>query len=134
MCKFPWRAPAETIDVHTDAIWAGFKASRKSTPGGTDMRGAHLIKAWSKTQAVLAKSSAESELYGVVRGACEGLGVNALLRDLGQHEPKVRIHLDAAQACAYMNAKGPARSGTSTQMFFGCKIRLRGCCFHCTKF
>ena len=59
------------------------------------MRGAHLIKAWSNTQAFLAKSSAESELYGVVKGASEGLGVNTLLRDLGQYEPKVRMHLDA---------------------------------------
>ena len=66
----------------------------------------YLIKAWSKTQAVLAKSSAESELYEVVNGACEGLGVNTLLRDLGQHEPKVRMHLDATAARGIVERKG----------------------------
>ena len=30
-----------------------------------DLLGGHCIKTWSKTQAVIAKSSAESELYGV---------------------------------------------------------------------
>ena len=70
------------------------------------MRGAHLIKARSKTQAVLAKSSAESELYGVVKGACEGLGANTLLRDLDQYEPKVRMHLDATAARGSNERKG----------------------------
>ena len=70
------------------------------------MRGAHLIKAWFKRQAVLAKSSAESELYGVVKGACEGLGFNTLLRDLGQYEPKVRMHLRAAAARGIIERKG----------------------------
>ena len=70
------------------------------------MHGAHLIKAWSKTQAVLAKSSAESELYGVVKGACEGLGVNTLLRDLGQYEPKICMHLDAKAAWGIIERKG----------------------------
>ena len=70
------------------------------------MRGAHLIKAWSKTQAVLAKSSAASEFYGVVKGACEALGVNLLLRDLGQHEPTVRMHLDATAARGIIEQKG----------------------------
>ena len=70
------------------------------------MRGSHLIKAWSKTQAVLAKSSAESELYGVVKGACEGNGVNTLLRDLGQHEPKVRVHLGATAVRRRFERKG----------------------------
>ena len=69
------------------------------------MRGAHLIKAWSKTQAVLAKGSAESELHGVVKGACEGLGVNTLLRDLGQYEPNIRMHLDATAARGIIERK-----------------------------
>ena len=103
-------APVETIDVHTDANWAGCKASRASRSGGTITRGAHLIKARSETQAVLAKSSAESELYGVVRGACEGLGVNALLRDLGPHGPKVRMHSDATAARGIVEQKGLSKS------------------------
>ena len=60
------------------------------------MYGLHVIKVWSKTQAVIAKSSAESELYGAIKGACEGLGISSLLRDLGEPECKVRMHLDAS--------------------------------------
>ena len=39
------------------------------------MKGGHCLKTWSKTQAIVAKSSAESELYGVVRGTVEGIGM-----------------------------------------------------------
>ena len=34
---------------------------------------AHCIQTWAKTQATVAKASAESELYAVVRGCTEGL-------------------------------------------------------------
>ena len=47
------------------------------------MVGAHMIKAWSATQASIALSSGEAEYYGVVRGEGIGLGVQALYRDLG---------------------------------------------------
>ena len=33
---------------------------------------------------MIANSAAESELYGVVRGACEGLGARTLCEDLGE--------------------------------------------------
>lgn len=78
--RFIWRydfqADDNMVDVSTNANWCGCKISRKSTSGGAIVKGCHLIKSWSKTQAVLAKSSAESELYGVVKCACEGLGGN----------------------------------------------------------
>ena len=65
-----------------------------------------MIKTWSKTQAVLAKLSAESELYGVVKGASEGLGVCALLRDFGEGVPLVRMHVDATAANGITERKG----------------------------
>ena len=55
---------------------------------------------------VLAKSTAESELHGVVQGVCEGLGIDTLLRDLGQHEPKVRIYLDVTAVRGIVERKG----------------------------
>ena len=70
------------------------------------MIGNHVIKVWSKTQSVIAKSSAESELYGGIRGACEGLGISSLLRDLGDTEVKVRMHLDASAAIGIIERKG----------------------------
>ena len=72
------------------------------------MLGAHCLKAWSKTQAVLAKSSAESELYGAVKAACEALGVQSLGEDFGD-SLLVRVHLDASAAMGIIERRGLAR-------------------------
>ena len=102
---FEFQAQPETVDIYTDANWAGCKRTRKSTSGGAAMWGSHCLKTWSKTQAVVAKSSAESELYAVVRGACEGLGINTLMADLGI-ETLTRIHMDATAAKGIIERKG----------------------------
>ena len=81
MWRYEWQAEQDIIDVHSDANWAGCKRSRKSSPGGTVAIGAHLIKSYAKTQAIEAKSSGESELYGVFRASTEALGVSTLLED-----------------------------------------------------
>ena len=47
------------------------------------MRGYHAIKAWSSTQTAVAVSSSEAEYYGMVKGAPMGLGLQAVLLDLG---------------------------------------------------
>ena len=69
---FKWQADTNVVDISTDANWCGCKLTRKSTSGGAIQKGQHSIKPWSKAQTILAKSSAESELHGVVKGACEG--------------------------------------------------------------
>ena len=104
--RYDFQADDNVVDVSTDANWCGCRISRKSTSGGAIVKGCHLIKAWSKTQAVLAKSSAESELYGVVKGACEGLGVTTLLKDLSVTDPRVRMHIDATAAKGIIERKG----------------------------
>ena len=69
------------------------------------MRGSHCLKSWSKTQSVIAQSSAEAELYGVVRAATEGLGMMALMKDMGM-SVKLQLHLDAAAAKGIIERKG----------------------------
>ena len=69
------------------------------------MIGGRCIKALSKTQAVLAKSSAESELYSVVKGAAEGLGLLTLNKDLGEKK-EVRLNLDATAAKRILERQG----------------------------
>ena len=76
--SFDMQSECTTIDIYSDSDWAGCRRSLKSSSGGTIMVGKHCIKTWSKTQAVIAKSSAEAELYGVVRAATEALGVCSL--------------------------------------------------------
>ena len=65
-----------------------------------------MIKTWTKTQSVLAKSSAQSELYGVVKGAVEGLGVCNMIRDSVEGDSPVRIHFDATAAKGITERKG----------------------------
>ena len=102
---YPMQSQQSCIVVQTDADWAGCRRSRKSTSGGTICIGDHCIKAWSKTQAVIAKSSAESELYGVVRGACEALGVKTLCKDMGT-DIDIRLELDATAAKGILDRQG----------------------------
>ena len=53
------------------ACWAGDRHSRKS------------IQHCSSTQGSVALSVGEAEYYALVKGAAEGLGIQALARDLG---------------------------------------------------
>ena len=70
------------------------------------MIGNHCLKTWSKTQAIIAKSSAEAELYGVVRGATESLGMNTLIKDLGGSQLQIQLHLDATAAKGIVERRG----------------------------
>ena len=72
-----------STDVYTDNDWAGCPKTRKSTSGSAVMLGGHCVTHWSSTQTSIALSSGEAEFTGVLRGAGQGLGYQALLRDLG---------------------------------------------------
>ena len=104
--KFGWQSPMEVVEVHSDANWAGCRLSRKSSSGGTIAIGAHLIRAYAKTQSVIAKSSGESELYAAVRAATEGLGILTLLSDFGQKEMRASIGMDASAAIGIVQRQG----------------------------
>ena len=69
------------------------------------MVGSHPIKSYSKTQAVIAKSSAESELYGIVRATCEALGCLTLIEDFGEKMTS-RLHMDANAARGIIERQG----------------------------
>ena len=72
------------------------------------MCGDHCLKAWSKTQAIVAKSSGEAELYAVVRGATEALGMATLAGDLGR-KVEIQLHIDALAAKGMIERKGLSR-------------------------
>ena len=81
------RQVIDAIDVYVDTDWAGCVRTRKSTSGGAVMLGKHTIKHWASTQPSVSLSSGEAEFYGVVRGSGQGLGDQALLKDLGLDVP-----------------------------------------------
>ena len=70
--------------------------------------GSHVIKCWSKTQSTVALSSAEAELTGICQAAGEGLGLQAVCKDLGM-QAEVHVHADAAAAIGICRRRGLGR-------------------------
>ena len=93
------------VDVYTDTDWAGCPKTRKSTSGGCVMLGHHACKHWSSTQTSISLSSGEAEFAGVIRGAGQGLGYQALLRDLGVELP-LRVWTDSSAAIGICTRQG----------------------------
>jgi len=93
------------VDVYTGADWAGCPGTRKSTSGGSVMLGSHLIKHWSSTQTSVALSPGEAEFAGVIRGAGQGLGYQALLQDLGV-KAHLRVWTDSSAAIGICTRQG----------------------------
>ena len=61
--------------------------------------GSHTIRKWSKHQSVIALSSGEAEYYGMVKGASVGLGIRALMKDLGwEYHKSIEVKTDASAA------------------------------------
>ena len=106
---FEWQSPARDITAYSDADWAGDKTTRKSTSGGCLMVGNHLIKGWAKTQALIALSSAESELYAVLRTAAETLGFISIGKDMN-YKLGGRVWGDASEALGIIHRRGLGRT------------------------
>ena len=98
------------LEVHVDSDWAGCTGTRKSTSGGFVVLGKHLIKNWSSTQSTIALSSGEAEFYAIVEGASRGLGVQALMDDLGMKvEIKVLSDSSAGRSISLRKGSGKLR-------------------------
>ena len=69
------------------------------------MIGDHVIKSWSKTQSLVALSSAESEFYATVKAATEAMGILALMSDF-HRTATVRMHVDASAALGVIQRQG----------------------------
>ena len=95
----------DDVDVYTDTDWARCVETRKSTSGGCLMLGSHAIKHWSSTQSSVALSSGEAGFAGVIRGAGQGLGYQALLRDFGV-SASLRVWTDSSAAIGICNRQG----------------------------
>ena len=89
------------LETVPDTDWAGCRRTRRSTTGGYTVAGSLLIKMWCKTQVAL--SSAETELYGLVRASAETMGLTSMYKDLGTHMNGVVLG-DASAALAIVAA------------------------------
>ena len=73
----------QSVDVYTDADWAGAIYDRRSTSEYFTFVSGNLFTWRSKKQNVVAHSSAEAEFRGMTLGICEALWLKLLLMDLG---------------------------------------------------
>ena len=69
------------------------------------MLGSHMIKSWSSIQSVIAFSSGEAEYYSMVKGGSVGLGVQAMLREIGI-DLGIVLKCDASAAVGIVMRRG----------------------------
>ena len=74
------------------------------------MIGGHFIKGWARTPNHVTLSSAEAELIALVKGCCEALGVESLIRDLGGSTSRIVARTDASAAVGIAKREGVGRT------------------------
>ena len=67
-----------------------------------------MLKAWSRTQTLIALSSGESELAAATKAAAEALGIQSVLSDFGV-STRIEIHSDATAAIGICRRQGLGR-------------------------
>ena len=89
------------------------------------MWGAHCFKSWASTQATVALSSAEAELYALTKGVSQALGVMTLLEDFSLRTRSV-LHTDASAAIGIVRRAGLGKLRHLNVRYFWLQDHLRG--------
>eukprot|EP00253_Pinus_taeda_P018932 PITA_18932 len=76
---------------YTDSDWAGSVDDRKSTSGYVFHMGSGAISWDSKTQSIVALSTAEAEYVAAIAAACQAVWMRRMLRSLGQEQTKATV-------------------------------------------
>jgi len=99
------KTSTRTLEVYTNADWAGSPIDRRSTSGYCSYVWGNLVTWRSKKQAVVARSSAEAEFRALAHGICEGIWLKRLLEEL-----KVRIDGPIEMLCDNQSAIAIAKN------------------------
>ena len=83
-----------------------------------------VVKTWSSTQASVAQSSGEAEYCALVKAACEALGAQSLLRDMGK-VATITIWIDSSAAKGIASRAGLAKMGHMEVKFLWAQESLR---------
>ena len=87
------------------------------------MIGSHMLKSWSTTQSVIALSSGEAEYYSMVKGGSVGLGVQAMLQEIGiKLELVIKCDASAAVGIVMRRGLGKLRHIDLTQLWLQEKL------------
>jgi hypothetical protein len=97
------------IRIAVDSDWADDRITRESCSGGILYYAEAPLLSWARTQASIALSSAEAELYGIGTGCVEGLGLKQIITEMSGRTPTLIIETDSKSAKAGCARRGPGR-------------------------
>ena len=86
IATYEWQNTPGGLHAYTDSDWGGCCRTRRSTSGGVILHGSHSLLHWSRTQQLVALSSAEAELNASIKAGQEGLGLKHLCQELGDQQ------------------------------------------------
>ena len=119
----------DSLIAYSDSDWAGCRRTRRSTSGGVILHGAHLVQHWSRTQSVVALSSAEAELNALLKTGSEILGAAEFTREIGMTlNPVIRGDSTAAQAILARRGSGKVKHLEAKQMWLQEVVRQGRLC------
>ena len=73
------------LSAYSDSDWAGHHGSRKSASSGCLMVDGILLYSSSRTQGLIALSSAEAEVYAAVSTCCDAICTKRCLENLSSN-------------------------------------------------
>ena len=116
---YNWQSPMSVVTAESDSDWAGDRKTRKSTSAGVIRVGHHFIKSWSKDQSIIALSSAEAELYAIIKASSELLGQLSLMEEWYRSSTG-KLWADASAALGIIGRSGLGKLRHIDTNFFGC--------------
>ena len=98
----------DTLQMMVDSDWATDKVERRSTSAGVAQLGGCTMLTYSRTQGSLALSSAEAEGYALGSGACEGLFICTVAKELSV-DLKLVVYSDSTATISQHSKMGLGR-------------------------
>lgn len=108
-----WHSPCNSaglvLEIFSDSDWAAHKGHRRSVSSGIVCFQGCLLLATSRTQRVVALSSAEAEVHAAVSTTCDGLLLRVCLEFCTGEKVRLKIILDNSAAKQVMQRSGVGR-------------------------
>ena len=115
--KTPTAEAVPDIQVFVDSDWAGCATTRKSTTGFLIKVFGATIHYGSRTQATIALSSAEAELYAINTGATEALHISNFMKEaLNMKKINIRIHTDSSSGKSMATRIGASKKAKHIEL------------------
>ena len=123
---YRWQLPAHNMSDYVGSKWVGCFKTSKSTTGMAILHGGHLLRSISRTRSNIALSLAEAELYAMVRGGSESIGMNAMGLDFGLClTPHVYVDVSGAIGIEHRKGLGKVRHLDTQSLWIQDELRER---------